>query len=206
MHVQTISIRIFFQITIADYIDIQDIPVIDRATLLVLIVLIVLSMWIAHSESFARVCVWPVHFAYVSGGVRVGRCTCRPVYVSAGGWSRTEAAAVESRPAPPRVARRATVARTESYTNIEQHPLINALLRNETRIRRITRALDAGHHATQPGGESCAQTCRENDGEVLRRQLEKVERWRRCEATFTRENLDDLQLIVAAVGSHLRSV
>ncbi|KAI0239834.1 hypothetical protein LSAT2_009440 [Lamellibrachia satsuma] len=87
------------------------------------------------------------------------------------------------------------------YSRIEEDPLVNRLLKNDSRLRRLINAFRRGKHVTLDNGCS-SQTCAVNDTEVLERQLCKLERWRQCEVGFTTDDLDDLELIVSAIECH----
>lgn len=88
------------------------------------------------------------------------------------------------------------------YSRIEEDPLVNRLLKNDSRLRRLIDAFRRGKHVTLDNGCS-SETCAVNDNEVLSRQLRKLERWRQCEVGFTPDDLDDLELIVGAIECHV---
>ncbi len=47
--------------------------------------------------------------------------------------------------------------------------------------------------------------CVSNDLDVLQRQLSKIRQWENSEASFTKANVDDLEIIFTAIASHLTS-
>ena len=82
----------------------------------------------------------------------------------------------------------------------EHHPEVNRVLRNAGRIRKLIKILSEGGHMEIASNPDCLT----NDLEVLHRQLSRIQQWQNDDANFTKHNVDDLEVIFAAIASHLK--
>lgn len=89
---------------------------------------------------------------------------------------------------------------TDSRVRFEHHPEVNRVLRNAGRIRKLIRLLSEGGHMNIASNPDCL----DNDLEVLHRQLHRIQQWQNEETTFNKGNVDDLEIIYAAIASHLK--
>ncbi|ELU02806.1 hypothetical protein CAPTEDRAFT_227579 [Capitella teleta] len=105
--------------------------------------------------------------------------------------------------------RRRSRVRRKSFkklTKIEEHPLVNQVLRNEGRIRRMVHALQNGGHVEVTGSDvSGEKECAQNDVEVLERQLQRLQRWQNMAEEFKKDDIEDVEQVVSAIERHIKS-
>lgn len=106
--------------------------------------------------------------------------------------------------------RRRSKVRRKSFkklTKIEEHPLVNQVLRNEGRIKRMIHVLqNEGHieEQSKDAKENNVKECAENDIEVLERQLQRLLRWQKMAEEFKKEDLEDVEQVVSAIQRHIK--
>ena len=88
----------------------------------------------------------------------------------------------------------------------EAHPDRNRVLSVGDRIRVMIKNLKEGCHRIPDDviSNEDPELCCVNDIDVLRRQLRKMRRWQQNVVHFVAHDVVDLELIIAAIESHVR--